>query len=398
MTFKTNVPSVEVNDTGVVIPSEDAVLQGVLADFNAAFGGNMNLNLDTPQGQLASSLAAIIADKNNQIARIMNQVHPDYAEGVIQDAVAAIYFLERKPEIEATAVCEFMGLAGTLIPNGFVVQDQSGLKWTLTKQVVIDSDGVSEGVVSAPAGSFARAGTIDTVIQYVQGLNRVTNRKDSNTGRLKESRIDFMQRRKESVAINSVGTVGAVYAKLYALPGVSDVYVVDNPKNEQSTVGGVTLSPHSIYAAVVGGNNQEIAEALWKYAGSGCDFNGNTVVNIEDSRYEVPRPQYQIKFQRPTRQAVYFRIRVASGAEIGFDTVIKKAVVAHFNSSPMSKIGASIYSADFFRPVIEAGISSSVRLLDIQVGASRGAWGEKVTANIDKIPFVDANNIEVVVE
>ena len=77
MSFKTNVPAIEITDTGVIVPSEDDILQGVLADFNQAFGGNLNLNLDTPQGQLASSLTAIIADRDNQLARLMNQVNPD---------------------------------------------------------------------------------------------------------------------------------------------------------------------------------------------------------------------------------------------------------------------------------------------------------------------------------
>lgn len=126
MTFKTNVPPIEINDTGVVIPTEESVLQGLLEDFNQAFGGNLNKNLDTPQGQLASSLAAIIADRDNQLARLMNQVNPDYAEGAMQDAIAKIYFLERKPETKAQAVCEFIGLAGVVIPKDYPVQDENG--------------------------------------------------------------------------------------------------------------------------------------------------------------------------------------------------------------------------------------------------------------------------------
>ena len=54
MTFKTNVPPIEINDTGVVIPTEESVLQGLLEDFNQAFGGNLTQIRDTPQGQLAS--------------------------------------------------------------------------------------------------------------------------------------------------------------------------------------------------------------------------------------------------------------------------------------------------------------------------------------------------------
>ena len=129
MSFKTNVPAIEITDTGVVVPSEDDILQGVLADFNQAFGGNLNLNLDTPQGQLASSLTAIIADRDNQLARLMNQVNPDYADGIMQDAIAKIYFLERKKAVDSSVECEFIGLAGTIIPKGFAVLDTQGVQW-----------------------------------------------------------------------------------------------------------------------------------------------------------------------------------------------------------------------------------------------------------------------------
>ncbi|OYV51344.1 MAG: hypothetical protein B7X10_00780, partial [Burkholderiales bacterium 21-58-4] len=81
-----SVPSVQFTSTGVVVPTDADILSGVQQDMNAAFGGDMNPALETPQGQLASSTAAIIADKNAQIALIANQVNPDFSENRWQDA------------------------------------------------------------------------------------------------------------------------------------------------------------------------------------------------------------------------------------------------------------------------------------------------------------------------
>lgn len=129
--MSSHVPPVRFTPQGLQIPTETEVLNGVLADFNDAFGGGLNLNLETPQGQLASSLAAVIADKNNVIAELVNQIHPEYAEGVMQDAIAQIYFLQRKPATDSAVVCEFVGLPGTQIPQGFIVQDSAGNQWAL---------------------------------------------------------------------------------------------------------------------------------------------------------------------------------------------------------------------------------------------------------------------------
>ena len=56
----TNVPAIQFTTAGIVVPEESAILTGVQEDINAAFGGNLNFtNLNTPQGQLASSWAAV---------------------------------------------------------------------------------------------------------------------------------------------------------------------------------------------------------------------------------------------------------------------------------------------------------------------------------------------------
>ena len=63
--FVTNVPFPVLGPTGYSMPAESAILAGVIADFQAAFGGNLNLSLTspasltTPQGQLVSSIAAM---------------------------------------------------------------------------------------------------------------------------------------------------------------------------------------------------------------------------------------------------------------------------------------------------------------------------------------------------
>ena len=394
--MKTNVPEIEITATGLKLPTELDILKGVLADFNIAFGGNLNLNLETPQGQLASSLAAIIADKNNQIAWLANQVHPDYAEGFMQDAIAKIYFLERKQATDSIVTCEFMGLAGTRIPKGFIVKDTLGNNWVLQQNISILAGGTVTGTLSAKGSVPAKAHTVNQMYQTIVGLDRVDNPQDATAGKLIESRAEFRDRRQRSVAINAHGTPQAVYANVFALDGVSDVYVVDNPKGEAVTLNGYRLKPHSIYVAVVGGNNQQIAKTILQYAGNGCDFNGNTNVTVYDDNYSEPKPAYQVSFMRPVDLPIYFRVRVEQGAPIGYQDVIKQAIIAAFNGDNKARIGANIYAIRYVAPVVKA--MPDAHILDVEIGLAKSNMGNVVSVGIHQRPAISAHNIEVIID
>ena len=86
--------------TGPVVPTEAEILVGVQEDINAAFGGNLNPNLETPQGQLATSQSAIIAANYAAFINLANNFDPAYASGRFQDAIGRFYFLTRNPAQE----------------------------------------------------------------------------------------------------------------------------------------------------------------------------------------------------------------------------------------------------------------------------------------------------------
>ena len=390
--MSSHVPPVRFTPQGLQIPTETEVLNGVLADFNDAFGGGLNLNLETPQGQLASSLAAVIADKNNVIAELVNQIHPEYAEGVMQDAIAQIYFLQRKPATDSAVVCEFVGLPGTQIPQGFIVQDSAGNQWALQQEIGIPIGGKVSGTLIAAGQIEAPAHSVNTIYQALVGLDRVDNPHPAVPGRAEESRAEFAERRRRSVAVNAHGTPQAVYANVFALDGVRDVYVIDNPKGQSVQAGATnyTLKPHSIYVAAVGGDDTAVAEAVLRYAGSGCDFNGNTEITVYDHSYNDPKPAYQVAFMRPAELSVYFRIKIGRGAFVGAETAIKQTVIASFNG----RIGANLYAIGYVAPVVQA--VPNVHVLDVEIGLSAGSMGNSVAVGIDQTPVVRAENIEVV--
>src|SRR5271170_7385594 len=92
----TSVPFPTLGPNGFIVPAESAILAGVIADINAAFGNNLNFeNLSTPQGQLASSFTAIIGDSFAVFQWLCNMVDPAYSVGRMQDAIGRIYFIER---------------------------------------------------------------------------------------------------------------------------------------------------------------------------------------------------------------------------------------------------------------------------------------------------------------
>lgn len=398
----TNVPKIKITPQGVQVPLEADILKGVLDDFDDAFGGGLNRNLETPQGQLASSWSAIIADKNNVFVDLVNQVNPDYNEGAMQDAIGRIYFQDRKGATNSTVYCDLLGLQGTVILQGFLAKDVNGKIWRLNQAVSIPLGGTVQGLFTCTElGEIAApAGSITEIYQAIVGLDRIENTQDATLGTVVESRADFAYRRQNSVALNAHGTPPSVYASVFALDGVQDVFVVDNVEDSYVQYGATNyfLKPHSIFVSVVGGDDNEIADSIWRKTGVGCNYNGNTQVTVFDTTYDNPRPEYKIQFMRPNPLPIYFNVTIEQGRNVPNDIhdIVKKAIVSAFNGTDAgvrARIASHIHATRYIYTVISA--IKDVHLMKIEIGSTFGVYGDFVELGIDQYPTISENNISL---
>jgi hypothetical protein len=355
--MSTNIPSTTFTNSGFIAPSESDILTGALADFNAAFGGNLNPSLTTPQGQLSQSLTAIVGDKNDKLLALANGVDPAYADGRMQDAIGRIYYLTRIAAASTAVVATVTGLEGTIIPIGAQAVDQAGNIYTSTASVTIPAAGnttlqfagVTTGAISCPVGYLSK------IYQSIAGWDSITNLSAGVLGRDVESRSDFEYRRSNSVAANAQGTNQAILGSVFNVANVLDATVISNDtgittgasftgaisgtiltasaiygtisigymlsgtgitsgtyitggsgatwtisisQTVASTAmtaafGGVRLIPNSIYAAVSGGVSSDVAQAIWNKKSPGCNYNGNTSVIVYDQSQQYSYPYPQ---------------------------------------------------------------------------------------------------------
>lgn len=246
----TNVPSPTFGALGFIPQVESAILAGAQADQQAAFGGELNPALNTPQGQLASSLSAIIGDKQNQFAALANGVDPAFASGRLQDAIARIYFLTRNPAAPTTTTATCIGLVGTVIPAGATAADQGGNLYICIAAGTIPSIGRIDlsfscsitGPVACPVGFLSK------IYKAIPGWDSITNAAPGVLGNDVETRAAFEYRRAKSVALNGQGFLDAVLGSVLAVPGVLDAFAIENTSSIASgaaftaSIAGSTLT------------------------------------------------------------------------------------------------------------------------------------------------------------
>lgn len=403
MAGTTSVPNIQFTPTGLVIPTESEIQAGAYSDWNASFGGNLNPADSTPQGQLIASQTAIIGDKNASIAEVVNGVDPATSSGFMQDAIGRIYFLTRLPALPTVVDVTCSGLTGTVITAGALVRDSAGNIYQSSSPGTIDAGGTvviqfsaqQTGPIDCPPGAIE-----PVPVKIISGWDTAANLTAGVIGRDVESRADFEFRRVQSVAINGRGTIPSIYANVFNLDGVTDVYALDNPAG--TTVNqGVTnypMLPHSIYVAVVGGGTQEIAETIWRFKDVGADYNGNTTATVVDtSGYALPYPSYTVKFQRPAATPVKFAVQISNNSSLPSDIVtqVKNAIIDAFSSGgtgSRARIGATIFASQFYAPIIALG--PSVSILSLLLGTSTPTLSSQ-TMGIDQAPTVTAADISV---
>lgn len=401
---ETNVPSVEITDTGVFVPETSKVLAGVLQDYNAAFGGALNItSVSTPQAYLAGETTANIMNVNAALAYLFNNVDPAYASGRFQDAIARIYFITRKAATHTTVTALCIGSPGVTLPAGSQAKDENGYTYTSAASAVFDSNGQAAVVFQCDtAGAIAcPAGSLTQILVAVPGWDSVTNEAAGIAGNPVENREDFERRRYESVAINATGTVAAIRSAVLALDNVTDCFAVDNPSNETIQYGATNyeLVPHSVYVGVVGGDDERIAQTIWTKKDLGCDYNGNTsVVVYDDSALAAPYPQYEVVFNRPTAVPILFAVTLKSSNSLpsNIEEQVKTAIISAFNGElsgfARERMASCIFASRYYSVV--SAISENVNILSILIGTTT-ADSNSLEMGIDQYPTVSESDIEV---
>lgn len=400
MAITSQVPRVQFTPEGLVLPEESAILAGVQTDMDAAFGGGLNPGLETPQGQLASSTTAIIGDKNNEFALYVNQVDPAFAAGRMQDAIGRIYFLDRKPGTPTAVIATCTGLSGVVIPVGARAQAVDGNLYLCTQAGTIPVSGSIDlpFACSVDGPVDCAPGALNQIYQAIPGWDSVLNADAGTVGSYVESRAEFEERRRQSVALNARGSLPAIYANVANVDDVIDVYVTENNLSVPQTIGGVSLVPHSIWVAVVGGEAADIADAIWRKKSNGANYNGNTSYTVEDREgYTYPYPSYVVSWETPVALPVLFDVELASNPALPSNIVelTKQAIIDAFNGvdgGQRARIGSIIYASRFYAPI--SLLSPSVSILSLLLGTSTPT-APSLTVPINRRPTITADDISV---
>ena len=404
MSGTTSVPPPVWGPNGLVLPTEAEILAGVQADINAAFGGNVNPALETPQGQLASSEAAILADQNDQFLLLTQNVDPSYAQGRWQDAIGRIYFMTRNPALPTVVAATCTGLPGVLIPAGSMAQALDGNRYSSLADATIGPAGTVSvqfqcnvtGPISVPAGALS------TIYRMVPGWDAITNPAAGVIGSYVETRAAFELRRQLSVASNSIGLLSSVQGAVLAVPGVLDAYTYENSTGTAVVLNGVTLPAHSLYCCVAGGDPQAVAQAIWNKKSIGCAMAGNTTETVLDdnSGYSPPYPSYTITFQ--TAIAMQFAMIVTMVNSVlvpsNATALVQQAVLTAWageDGGTRARIGSTIFASRYYAGI--AALGPWVNLVNIKIGSpGPAATLDDLAVGIAHIPVIAAANISLV--
>lgn len=389
---------IEVTPNGIKVPQASEIKESLQEIFTNALGTDLSLDDSTPQGNIIDGIAEQKQLDNAQILYFMNQLNPSFADGKWQDALASIYFIQRKQATNSVVSCICVGLPGTVL-NG-VSSGNPALAQSINGdifQCLVGGTIPSSGSITLTFGSVETgpipvgANTINKIYNVVAGWDSINNSTSGVLGEDVETRENFAARIKQSLALNATGSLAAVKSKVSAVSGVTDVKVEENNEDISKTKFGITLSPHSVYICQKGATDtSELAEAIFNSLSGGCDTNGSNTCSFTDSFTGVT---YSYNYYTPTASKVYVKISVASALSSDAQDQIKEVLYKNFNgqnNDGYSKvtIGETVFASRFYSAVINSGVSDLV-LNSISISKDGTNWYPSLSYNMNILPELD---------
>lgn len=239
------------------------------------------------------------------------------------------------------------------------------------------------GAIDSPVG------TITQVIDTITGFESATNDVPVSVGNDADTDETLRQRWSASLYNRGSANIQAVRARVLDCIGVNKAVVIEN-------VGDVTdedgLLPHSIEVIVSGGNNEDIANAIYLSKSGGIQTNGTQVVEIRDN---TTAKTYPIRFNRPTNKPIYVKVDVYDYTEeIWSDANVKQIKQAIVDYGGNLSFGEDVILQRFYGPIYAA--TKGIGRLEVKMSTDGSSYGSSnVPISIREVATFNVDNIEV---
>lgn len=366
--------------TGLTIKTTTEVINDLVASLQSIYGPDINVDSNSPDGQLVNIFAQAVTDILELLMDTYNSFSVENAYGVLLDQRVALNGLARKQgTYTVTNVTVTVDRALTLAGRDaleanpaaqvYTVADDEGNEFQLLSTHVFG--GAGSAALEFQASELGRVETLpNTLINQVTttlGVTSVNNpTAATGIGVNEETDAQLRARHAESFSLAATGPADSVEAALKETAGVTDAYVVENTTD--ATVSGTPA--HSIWTIVTGGAPADIAQAIYSKKGIGCGMrgaqsysvarqNGNNFVALWDT--SIPQPLYihltvQPRVAGAVFDASYIQTQLAAALsyKLGQSPTIGDVITALLAIAPdgyLIDVGVSSEDATFLQVV-----------------------------------------------
>ena len=332
------------SSTGYTIDRYVDIVDALETDLKAAFGDNIKTDVRSAFGQLIAIFSEATADVNESIEGIVSAYNPQAASGAFLSYLALLNGITRNEAEYSTVTLQCTAnAAGCTIPAGSLVSDPAiGEQFATDSALVVAPS--STGNVSATAvnsgPTSAVVGTLTQIDSPIYGWESVTNTVDATEGQDEETDTELRIRRQRAAERTGTANIAAIYTAIADIDSVEQVSVLDHSIDS-------SVPPLHIWAIVLGGTDNEIAEALFNVVSAGTGYVGDTTVAYSDP---ITGGTYDITFERPDDISIYIEVDVTADDDYPAtgDDDIKDAIVAYFDDF---KIGQDVEVSRLYTPI-----------------------------------------------
>lgn len=336
----------EITDAGFVRTSPDDVKTALEASWRSIFGADIDLDPESPDGQLIGVLSESLGDLHQLAEDVYNGVTPAGASGAMLSRLMGINGLQRNAGDYSTVTLTLTGTSGVVIPEGSLIghATQSDVVFTTTAAATLAWGTASVAARCTEKGAVAaEIGSLSVILTVVAGWTQVTNAAEASLGTPIETDPEARNRREVAVATPSQAMLDGLYGALLADVDENDigagagcegaaVYENDTSDTVEVTTYDTTelaMPPHSIWVITNGGDNADIAAVLWRRKSSGVTqyqgFDTSPQVEVTDSQGFTHTMLWDTA--QEVAVAIAIELDTPSPVPAGVQTAIKAAII-----------------------------------------------------------------------